>query len=131
MIINLYGKVENDFIEFEPAPIYFEHGQYVHINEIVIHWEKTVSNIHGLICSSLVDLCPINPKQQLIFFAQSNSSTMLHYSPTHCARYIIQCPSLQASVFQIQLSKQEKIKKIYLQLEISNARNKQVNSQSL
>ena len=123
MIINLYGTVNNDVIEFEPAPIYFEHGQRVQINEMVIHWEKEVSNIQGLICSSLVDLCPINPKQQLIFFSQSESTSLFHYSPTHTARYIIQCPSLQASVFQIQLSKQEKIEKIYLQLEISNARN--------
>ena len=126
MIINLFGRVRNGFIEFEPAPVYFEHGQYVQINEIVIHWEKNVSDIHGLICSSLVDLCPINPKQQLILFTQSNTSSILHYSPTHSARYIIQCPSLQSSVFQITLSKQEKIEKIYLQLEISNARNKQV-----
>ena len=124
MIINLYGKVQNKIIDFELAPVYFERGQCVQINEIAIHWEKEVSDIHGLICSSLVDLCPINPKQQLIFFAQTDSSPVFHYSPTHIARYIIQCPSLQASVFQIQLSKQEKIEKIYIQLEISNARNK-------
>ena len=130
MIINLYGTVKNDVIEFEPAPVYFEQGQCVQINEMVIHWKNNVSEIHGLICSTMVDLCPINPKQQLIFFKQTNSSTLFHYSPTHTARYIIQCPSLQSSVFQIQLSKPEKIEKIYLQLEISNARNKQVYSQS-
>ena len=124
MIINLHGKIKNDFIEFEPAPIYFEHGQCVQINEIAIHWQNEVSDIHGLICSSMVDLCPVNPKQQLLFFAQKNSTSLFHYSPTHTARYIIQCPSLQASVFQIQLSRQEKIEKIYIQLEISNARNK-------
>lgn len=123
MIINLYGKVKNDFIEFEPAPVYFEHGQCVQVNEIVIHWESVVSDIHGMVTSSLVDLCPINPKQQLLFFAQQNTTSLFHYSPTQVSRYIIQCPSLQASVFQIQLSRKEKIEKIYLQLEISNARN--------
>lgn len=124
MIINLYGKVKNEFIEFELAPVYFENGQCVHVNEITIEWEKEVSDIHGLICSSLVDLCPINPKQQLLFFSQRQKSILLHYSPTQTSRYIIQCPSLQSSVFQIQLSRSEKIEKIYLQLEITNARHK-------
>ena len=123
MIINLYGKVKNEFIEFEPAPVYFENGQYVHVNEITIEWKKEVDNINGLICSSLVDLCPINPKQQLLFFCQKERSVLFHYSPTQISRYIIQCPSMQSSVFQIQLSKPEKIEKIYLQLEITNARN--------
>ena len=124
MIINLYGKVNNDLIEFEPAPIYFEHGQYVHVNEMTIQWETEVDDIQGLICSTMVDLCPVNPKQQLLFFHQQKKSSFLHYSPTHLSRYIIQCPSLQSSVFQIQLSKPEKIQKIYLQLEITNAGHK-------
>jgi len=124
MIVNLYGQIRNNLIEIEPTPVYFEHGQSVHVNEIVIEWKKTNSNIHGFISSTLVDLCPINPKQQLIFFSQYQESNFLHYTPTHEAKYLIQCQSLQASVFQITLSRQEEIEKIYLQLEISNARNK-------
>lgn len=124
MIVNLYGQIRNNLIEIEPTPVYFEHGQSVHVNEIVIEWKKSNSNIHGFISSTLVDLCPINPKQQLVFFSQYQESNFLHYTPTHEAKYLIQCPSLQASVFQITLSRQEEIEKIYLQLEISNARNK-------
>ena len=93
MIVNLYGTVTGDMIEFEPAPIYFENGQLVHVNEIAIEWKQSVLNIHGIISSSLVDLCPINQKQQILFFNQQNASKFLHYTPTHKARYIIQCPS--------------------------------------
>ena len=124
MIVNLNGQIRNNMIDIEPTPVYFEHGQSVHVNEIVIEWKKTNSNIHGFISSTLVDLCPINPKQQLVFFSQYQESNFLHYTPTHEAKYLIQCPSLQASVFQITLSRQEEIEKIYIQLEISNARNK-------
>ena len=124
MIVNLYGQIINNVIEIEPTPVYFERGQSVHVNEIVIEWKNSNSNIHGFISSTLVDLCPINPKQQLVFFSQYQESNFLHYTPTHEAKYLIQCPSLQASVFQITLSRQEEIEKIYLQLEISNARNK-------
>ena len=124
MIVNLYGQIINNVIEIEPTPVYFEHGQSVHVNEIAIEWKNSNSNIHGFISSTLVDLCPINPKQQLVFFSQYQESNFLHYTPTHEAKYLIQCPSLQASVFQITLSRQEEIEKIYLQLEISNARNK-------
>ena len=120
MIINLFGKVQNGYIEFEPSPVYFENGQMVNVNELFIEWSGETSNVYGCIISTLVDLCPINTKQQLVFFYQKEKSKFFHFTPTHLQKYKIQCPSMQSSLFQIELSKPEKIEKIYLQLEITN-----------
>ena len=121
MIINLVGTCRDSIITFEPCPIYFEKNQFVHVNELAIEWKNQVSNIHGMISSSLVDLSPVNMNQQLLYFHQDHKSNLMYYSPTHFAKYKIQCPSLQASVFNITLSEKHEIEKIYLQLEITNA----------
>ena len=122
MIINLVGTVDEKTINFDLTPVYFEKNQYVNVNEIVIHWKKPQSEVFGAISSTLVDLSSVNLDQQIIFFHQHQKSKYLFYSPTHVAKYKIQCPSLQASVFNITLSEKHEIKKIYLQLEITNAR---------
>ena len=122
MIINLTGTVDNTTINFQTTPVYFEKNQYVQVNEIAIQWKQSQTEVHGTISSTLVDLSPVNLDQQIIFFHQHNQSKYLFYSPTHVAKYKIQCPSLQASVFNILLSEKHEIEKIYLQLEITNAR---------
>ena len=122
MIINLNGTVDKKTINFYPTPVYFEKNQYVHVNEITIQWKQPQTEIHGTISSTLVDLSSVNLDQQIIFFHQHHLSQYLFYSPTHIAKYKIQCPSLQASVFTISLSEKHEIEKIYLQLEITNAR---------
>ena len=122
MIINLNGEVKDDIICFEAAPIYFGSSQYIHVNELAIQWKHTVSNINGLIWSSLVDRSSVNQFQQILFFYQKEESNFVHYTPTHTAKYKIQCPSLQASVFNIQLSEKHEIEKVYIQLEVTNAR---------
>ena len=122
MIINLTGTVDNTAINFYPTPVYFEKNQYVHVNEIAIQWKKPQTEVHGTISSTLVDLSSVNLDQQIIYFHQHHQSKYLYYSPTHTAKYKIQCPSLQSSVFNISLSEKHEIEKIYLQLEITNAR---------
>ena len=122
MIINLIGTVENTIINFDLTPVYFEKNQYVHVNEIAIAWKKPQVEVFGTISSTLVDLSSVNLDQQIIFFHQHHQSKYLYYSPTHVAKYKIQCPSLQASVFNISLSEKHEIEKIYVQLEITNAR---------
>ena len=122
MIINLNGTVSDDKIEFNLCPVYFERQQFVQINELAIQWKIPVKSIHGIISSSLIDLSPINYQQQLLFFHQCELSKFFHYAPTHRAKYKIQCASLQASVFNIQLSEKQEIEKIYIQLEVTNAR---------
>ena len=121
MIINLTGTVDKKTINFYPTPVYFEKNQYVHVNEIAIQWKQPQTEIHGTISSTLVDLSSVNLDQQIIFFHQHHLSQYLFYSPTHIAKYKIQS-SLQASVFTISLSEKHEIEKIYLQLEITNAR---------
>ena len=122
MIINLVGTVKDTTIHFELTPVYFEKNQFVHVNEIAIEWKNPQNQIYGSISSTLVDLSSINMDQQILFFHQNQESKFLHYAPTHIAKYNIQCPSLQASVFNITLSEKHEIEKIYLQIEITNAR---------
>ena len=122
MIINLIGTVEDTNISFDLSPVYFEKNQFVNVNEIAIQWKEPQTEVYGTISSTLVDLSSVNLDQQIIFFHQHHQSKYLYYSPTHVAKYKIQCPSLQASVFNISLSEKHEIEKIYLQLEITNAR---------
>ena len=122
MIINLVGKVEDTKINFDLTPMYFEKNQFVNVNEIAIQWKEPQIEVFGAISSTLVDLSSVNLDQQIIFFHQHHQSKYLYYSPTHVAKYKIQCPSLQALVFNISLSEKHEIEKIYLQLEITNAR---------
>ena len=122
MIVNLNGVVLEDSIHFNLCPLYFESNQFVHVNELFIQWKKQVKNIHGFIESSLIDQSSVNQKQQLLFFHQRKESNYIYYSPTHLSKYKIQCASLHGSVFKIHLSEKHEIEKIYLQIEISNAR---------
>ena len=122
MIINLIGTVEDTNISFDLTPVYFEKNQFVNVNEIAIQWKAPQTEVYGTISSTLVDLSSVNLDQQIIFFHQHRQSKYLYYSPTHVAKYKIQCPSLQASVFNISLSEKHEIARIYLQLEITNAR---------
>ena len=125
MIINLNGKVKNNEIIFEDCPVYFDNNQYVHVNELYIKWLKPCKNVVGYIESSLIDRSPVNLSQQLLFFQQRKESDYLFYTPTHLSKYKIQCSALHSSLFKIHLleqEKKEKIEKIYIQLEITNAR---------
>ena len=130
MLINLRGTVQNDQIMFDLTPLYFCSTHYVRVTEMAIIWHDKVKPLHGTITSTLIDKSPLNPSQQLVFFHQSERSNFIYYSPTHPAEYKIQCPSLHASVFNIQLSEKEEIREIYLQLEI-NARIQQINPKKI
>ena len=115
------GTVEDTAVEFDLTPVYFDKNQYVHVNEIAIQWKQPQKQVYGTISSSLVDLSSVNMNQQILFFHQNQESKFMHYSPTHISKYNIQCPSLQASVFNITLSEKHEIERIYIQLEITNA----------
>ena len=122
MIINLNGTVKNDEIKFDLCPVFFNQNQNVQVNELFIKWAKPVKNIYGYIESSLIDQSPVNLNQQLLFFQQRKESNYLFYSPTHLQKYKIQCSALHSSVFKFHLSEKHEIEKIYLQIEITNAR---------
>ena len=132
MIINLYGVVDNigDVkhghtkyylyeIKFENLPtVYFNPDHYVYVNEMAISWKHKVNNVHGMLCSSLIDKSFVNPRQQLQFFYQNKSSNFTFISPTQIAQYKIQCTGLHSSVFQLLLSEKQDIEQLYLQLNI-------------
>ena len=122
MIINLEGKVINNDITFNECPVYFSQNQYVHVNEIFIEFETACKPLFGFIESSLIDRSTVNLKQQLLFFHHKEESNYMFYSPTQISKYKIQCQSILSSVFKLHLCRPEKIEKIYLQLEITNAR---------
>ena len=130
MIVNLHGTVQQSGeILFDLVPLYFETDQSVHVNEVHLSFNKIVNNLHGYISSSLIDRNPVNQNQLLIFLNQSIKSRHFYNSPTHTAKYKIQCQSLQSARFYLHLfedtekfdfSKKGLSISVYLQLEISS-----------
>ena len=118
MIINLTGQVQNNEIQFNLFPLYFQNNQTVKALYIEIYWEKEVGDIHGYISSSLIDQSPMNENQEVIRFNNVNRSNYTFHAPVNPAVYKVQCNSLFSSVFNLHLSKQHKIREIHLQLEI-------------
>ena len=132
MIIDLYGTVVDNEIQFTNLPaVYFGDRFTVSVTQMFIKLKKKYSNIYGTLCSTLVDRNPINPQQQLLFFNQNNVSYYIRASPTHLADYKIVCPSLDSSVFTLQLSKAAEIEKIYIQLKISDERIQWLNQKKI
>ena len=141
MIINLYGKADSyGEITFNLTPVYFGANQCVTVNEVFILYSKKLSDVVGVLTSTLIDRSPVNLDQQLLFFYQENKCRSFYYTPTQKSKYKIQNSSLQSSVFNLHLykadEKKEKItnveiEKIYLQLEVSsNAGIQHVNKKS-
>ena len=122
MIINLNGTVVDKEIKFDFCPVYFLSTNFVHVNELFIVFKNKVKNLHGYIQTSLIDQSTVNLNQQIVFFQHKVESNYMYYSPTHLSKYKVQCTSLHESVFQIHLSENHEIEKIYLQIEITNAR---------
>ena len=118
MIINLTGKIQNDEIKFNLFPLYFQNNQEIRALYIGIKWGETVGDVHGFISTSLIDQSPMNENQELIRFQNVNRSNYTFYAPVNPAVYKVQCNSFLSSVFQLHLSKQYKIREIYLQIEI-------------
>ena len=120
MILNLRGKVANNSIDFELPPLFFQRNHFVQVNYLFIEWSKSVRDIHGEITTSLIDRTPFNLFQEILLFSQTQKSSFLHFTPTHSAKYKIQCPCLQSSVFNISLSEKHEIQEIRIQLEITH-----------
>ena len=133
MLINLHSKkINNEEIEFDLPTVYFNRNDVVYVTELFIKWKSQVKNIYGYISSSLIDKCPVNMDQQLLFFYHKKVSHFTYWSPTHVHQYKIQCLSLKSSVFKIVLSGDEEkekntnitdnIEKIYLQVKVNGSR---------
>ena len=120
MILNLKGKIIKDQIEFDLPPLHFQKNHWVHVNYLFIKWSNSVKNLHGQITATLIDRSPFNNNQEILLFTQTNKSNFLLFTPTHVAKYKIQCPCLQSSVFNISLSEKHEIAEIQLQLKITH-----------
>ena len=126
MIVNLKGKVRSDGeIIFELAPLYFSENQFAQVNQLFLQFDKKLSDVSGVITSSLIDRSTVNQRQELVFFHQSTKSRQLYFTPTHAAEYKIQSASLQSATFKLTLREDTEIidfRKInisvYLQLKI-------------
>ena len=110
----------NNSIHFELPPLFFQRNHFVQVNYLFIKWSKAVEDIHGEITTSLIDRTPFNLFQEILLFSQTQKSNFLHFTPTHSAKYKIQCPCLQSSVFNISLSEKHEIQEIRIQLEITH-----------
>ena len=118
MIINLKGTVNNDELQFNTFPLYFQNNQKIRALYIGIEWKSAVQNVHGYLSTSLIDQSPMNENQELIRFQNQNKSNYTFHAPAHPASYKVQCNSFLSSVFQLHLSKQHEIREIHLQLEV-------------
>ena len=122
MLIDLYGTVKEDKIEFNLPIMYFLGGHYIKINQLYIKWHRKANDMYGTINTTLIEKNDCNLRQQLLFFYQNTSSYVTYVSPTHSSSYKIQRQALHSSEFNLQLSKPEKIEIIYIQLEITDER---------
>ena len=125
MLINLWSEPDDGTFKFDLPALYFRPRQLVCVTKFYIIWKEKSKPPLLSLTSTLVDKSPINPNQQLICFGQEKSSNYIYVTPTLKEYYKIQCLDFQASQFDlINLLKEDlpKIDKIYLQLEIVDAR---------
>ena len=130
MIVNLHGSVRNDGqIIFDSVSLYFDVNQSVNVNEVFITFSKKMKSPYGYISTSLIDKSPVNQKQLIVFLQESTNVKQTYISPTHTAKYKIQCQSLQSAKFNLHLFEEgEKVNlqqkgftiEVYLQLEITS-----------
>ena len=117
-------------LSFNLPKLYFNADDLVQVNEIAIHWTKPVYSPSTRLLCTLIDKGPMNYSQQLLFIPLKVSS-FTFYSPTHIQPYKIQRSELDSSQFILELSEKVEIKKVYIQLNFSNARIQQIHSKSI
>ena len=122
MMINLWGTVQNGQANFNLPPMHFIGKHTVAVTELYIKYKNKIKKGYGTLHTTLIDKCPTNLEQQILFFYHDSHSDYTHVTPTHLSEYIIQCPDLQSSIFTLRQPDKEEIEKIYLQLKVSNAR---------
>ena len=120
MLINLWGTVNGNTIEFDSLPYIPLTNHVVGVKEILIEWKTPRANFIGMLTTSLIEKSPINLHQELLLIPQEYSGTFLYYTPTQISYYKTRLNQLNSSVFQIEtLEKQlPSIKRIYLQLNL-------------
>ena len=125
MLINLWSDSPDGKFNLDLPSLYFRPQQLISVTKLYIIWKEKCKPPMLTLTSTVIDKSPINPMQQLICFGQEKSSNYIYITPTHKEYYKIQCMEFQASQFNlVNLVKEDlpKIEKIYLQLEVVDAR---------
>ena len=120
MLINLWGTVKGNTIEFDSLPYIPLTNHVVGVREILIEWKATRADFIGILTTSLIEKSPTNLHQELLLIPQEYSGRFLYYTPTQIAYYKTRLNQLNSSVFQIETLEKElpSIKRIYLQLNL-------------
>ena len=130
MLINLTGKLENDYIAFDLVNLPLDQNSSVTAAQICIEYKNIVSHVCGSIYTTLIERSGLNPSQELVTFSHTGPVKNLLYTPPHFLWYKIQLGDLKSSVFKISHCERDqtsKISKINLKLLI-NERIFEVNS---
>ena len=119
MLINLTGKIKNDFIEFDLVNLPLNPNSIVTVAQLCIEYKESVRNVCGSIYTTLIERSGLNPLQELITFSHASQVKNLLFTPPHFLWYKIQLGDLQSSVFKIAHCEKDqttKISKIHLKL---------------
>ena len=119
MLINLTGKIQNDYIEFDLVNLPLDQNSSVAVAQLCIEYKESVRNVCGSVYTTLIERSGLNPSQELIAFSHTSQVKNLLYTPPHFLWYKIQLGDLQSSVFKIthcEKDQTNKITKIHLKL---------------
>ena len=118
MIFDIYGKHENGKLLIDIPYHQFKWTDKIALRRIIIDW-KTRERVFGIVKSTLVDLGPANPKQQLLAFSKPVSTTITDIDIPDPEFYRVQILEMNAASISIESifgKPIPQIKNIYLQL---------------
>ena len=118
MIFDIYGKQVDGKLQIELPYHEFKWNDKIALRKVIIDW-RTKEKVFGVIKSSLVDLGPTNPKQQLLSFSKPASTTITDIDIPDLEFYRIQIQQMDAASISVESMFGKSIphiKNIYLQL---------------
>ena len=118
MIFDIYGKVIENKVVFDLPYHNFKWTDRIALRRVIIDW-KTREKTFAVIKSSLVDLGPENPKQQLLAFSKPATTTITDIDIPDPEFYRIQIQQMDGASISVESifgKKLPMINNIYLQL---------------
>ena len=118
MIFDLYGKQVDGKLQIELPYHDFKWTDKIALRKVIIDW-RTKEKVFGVIKSTLVDLGPANPKQQLLAFSKPATTTITDIDIPDPEFYRVQILQMDAASISVESMFRKpipQIKNIYLQL---------------
>ena len=118
MIFDIYGKQVDGKLQIELPYHDFKWTDKIALRKVIIDW-RTKEKVFGVIKSTLVDLGPANPKQQMLAFSKPATTTITDIDipdPEFYRVQILQMDAASISVESMFGKSIPQIKNIYLQL---------------